>query len=704
MHLERAVNSFDHVSDANLVSDRGSIIINADPETEVSANMALNNTPPDSVLWPWLHEDLFLQNDVNIDWFDISTSAGPIDMDDSSIALPYDQAQSSHDVGLLNEHQRHQSAQAPDERGFDDPFRLNAVEALVSAASLSTKGKSADTRLNAHGSSFLSGISSICKQIETAFEFTSLDKYGSYHQTTCHSLRMFLQLFEKHFWPLWPFTPHFMFQSCDFDPLLCLAMISIGAMYGTRQASVFGSMLHVRLRDELVNPLLDIDVTRKCMLSLGQARSLTQAAALYFGQKRAFSYAQHLGGTLIAQARKMSLFSASESEAIPQSQDVTAFVDDWVNKESRKRLAFAILRLEMYTSLLHSTRPLVSGEEIDLGLPCSHELWSTSFVSREAFAAAIRQEAFSDSPKVPYSDLVRITSDPSERLPHLKMLHLELLMNAMQEQVWASWSAKSSLAKLTSSNGAEIVIDTEFEDRAEAPLLATAIDQGQRQGLGCGIHVHSLDSHLASGSRKMVALRTRLRDTVSALAKVRDEVLDVTRIRSPTQGMSQADRSSLLSCLLIYHLAFIQLSAPLRSIHQVCHSQCVHGARASTSIDSTAAQSWTSSDVAPVAVRHAMSIYNLLKAETGKPRDVRASVNFLTMIGLYNSAAVVWVYVNLCEDDDLQRRLQRQSAADTPSMAEFEKVLQDINPAWAGRSSFLTVIQKLRQSSPPFNP
>jgi hypothetical protein len=118
----------------------------------------------------------------------------------------------------------------------------------------------------------------------------------------------------KHFAPLWPLLG---MQNFDMDllhPLLYLTLSSIGAMYSGLKECHFGQMMHECVRKKLLAVAFEIEDLDDDFLWLGQARLLTQVAALYFGQKRAFSYAQHLGSVLAAQARRMDLFSAQAQQ------------------------------------------------------------------------------------------------------------------------------------------------------------------------------------------------------------------------------------------------------------------------------------------------------------------------------------------------------------------------------------------------------
>lgn len=695
------------------IYDQSIVPFQTDSESTALLNSSTADLPPDVLAWPWLHENLFLQGDMNLDWYEISARTEQAEAVD--IAGTYSSVPAVPQDGLDTEQLHHvnggrlPSSHVSGDVGCDDTNRAKYVEEVVKIASQISQEGAFQGQPSQQRILFLRDVARLYGQLEKLFDLPATDGCQDIESRTVCSFQSFLLLYKNHFWPLWPFTPRYSFDHDEFDPLLYLAMVSIGSMYGGRQSSRFGSVLHECLRDELINPLLDINVPRQSLLPLGQARSLTQAAALYFGQKKAFSYAQHLSGVLIAQARKMEIFTTSlgETELWSRSQDAGLLVSNWINIESRKRLAFASLRLEMYTSVLHSTRPLVSGEEIELNLPCSHSLWSSSFTSEEAFAAAIRQECNTSSMDVLYTDLLSISLDNSEKLPHLSMLHLEILMNGLQEKIWSACNSKNVLERLSNEETTELrlsIDDGINNNRQIAEPLETlpSMEISVPSSL-----IQSLDAHLVWGSRRMNSIRADLRIVVSTLRKVRTAVLDITRMQYPRQGMSQADRSSLLSCLLMFHLAFLQLNCPLTLIHQVCHNQL---ATPRSKLDSVTKRvgEWIHSSEAFAALKHAVSIFQLLESETEKPLDTRASVNFLTMTGLYHSAALVWTYtqpdlntIQAPHTDSIQGNVRpRETVLTTelPRMPEFEKVLHDINPAWASRSSFAVALAGLRKA------
>ena len=328
----------------------------------------------ETMAWPWLHESLYLREDLNLDWYDLPQNGPAV-----NIAHPAFQESQHQSGGVASQSRITEPNQGNLSLGaLDSERQAVTIDLLVTTACDYAQRHEA---LDQSSDIFYKRLPEMIESIKTAFEIKS---------PSLTDFQYYIDLYRLNFWPLWPLSPRQHFINYSFEPVLYIAMISIGAMYEDKESSAFGIALHNRLREELVRPVLEMDLPERFILPLGQARSLTQAAALYFGHQRAFSYASHLGGALVIQARTMNLFTPKKHALNFMEEGTTHWVRAWINRECRTRLALAILRLEMYTSALFMTRPLVSGHEMDIALPCSKYVWTTSFNSIEAFAAAIR--------------------------------------------------------------------------------------------------------------------------------------------------------------------------------------------------------------------------------------------------------------------------------------------------------------------------
>lgn len=677
-------------------------------ENEITEEAAINNTAsematvsPNNIAWPWLHEDLFLQQDLNLDWFDNHNepTVGVANFATSQAMFGTIDAALVTDVNAVGYQSSSDGANIFMTLPSRDARRTQLIDSLIASACAYASSPLATVTGQLLKATFYENLRvnklNFVEVFDLEVSLEDDDSHGVFAR--------FIQLYLDNFWPLWPLSPRQYFHDFSFEPVLYLAMASIGAMYGSRSEGVMGTMLHTRLREELIKPLLDLQFPRKSLLALGQARVLTQAAALYFGHQHAFSYAQQLSGSLLSLARKLGLFTSRRPEVLrnPLPNDLKA-LEIWVNDESQKRLALAILRLEMYTSVLHSTKPQVAAEEVQIHMLCSSYLWTTLFETSISFIMAVNQDLATRKVSMFYSDLLRVIMDPEEVVPCLDLPQLELVMNGMQARIWSACEAKGCLSRLNAASGS-----TSDHDQ-----ILRQNEPGSR-GLSNSSHFRyglSLDEHLLCGSRALKSLHDEIERVTLALVKIQHQALSEYRENSPKQNV--AHRSSLLTCILVFHLASVQLHAPLDLIHLTCHARAMrkpsdHGGDYDA-IDRLC--SWVQSKDADTAVASAIRIYHLLKSETNKLQPVRAKVNFLTMVGLYHSAVVLWVRSQakrsgILPSGDFVPTSPIDATQDigpAPSISQFVQVFKDIQPAWAARCSFLTAIEQLEQASPLF--
>jgi hypothetical protein len=553
---------------------------------------------------------------------------------------------------------------------------------------------------------------SLSVRVQRAFHLSSMQDLGD---ATDHNLDHFVKLYQDNFSHLWPFFARHTFDISQLHPVLYLTLGSIGSMYGGNESSQYGSLMHEHLRDCLAESLFDFQHTDDDSVSLAQARSLTLVAALYFGHKRAFSYAQHLGSILIAQARRMDLFSPQKSQkwllSIPDlNSDSSAnaeWLSRWIRAETRKRLAYSILRLEVYTSLLLNTRPLLSSEELQLELPCSPFLWLTKFPSDSMFLAAIQQDAASSNrEKVLFGDLIRLAMDRDEHPPSFDVICVELLLFGLHHHVWRLCHDVEALVRLIGMqlspdlpfNGLEM----EATPKSRVPLIPnrhfTGVDRSQVRSSR-----EQFEDHLLQRFRHMDELRADHERTFFALWKWRNMFNAVC-----SRQLTTNDRSSVMSSLLLYHLSFLRIFAPIDELHHISY-RVTNENVADTDILNHV-WTWSQSEQCHIAVRHACIIWNLLSAECERPLETQARCTFMAVIGLHHAAVVMWTYAGTHEEEsDLKLGRNDEAEARVPIvkeqrqvlMAMFVQLFDRISPAWAFRSSFSAAAVRLSGTSFP---
>ena len=532
---------------------------------------------------------------------------------------------------------------------------------------------------------------------------------------TDHNLDHFVKLYQDNFSHLWPFLDRHTFDPSQLHPLLYITLGSIGSMYGGHESSQYGSLMHEHLRDLLAEPLFEFQHTDCDSVSIAQARSLTQVAALYFGHRRAFSYAQHLGSILIAQARRMDLFSPPKSQkgagAAPDlDSDSTVdaeWLSRWVRAETRKRLAYATLRLEVYTSVLLNTRPMLSSEELQLELPCSPFLWLTKFPSDTQFIAAINQDAASNNrEKVPFCDIVRLVMDKDEHPPSFDAMFVELVLFGLQHHVWRLCHDVEALVRLIGMhitpelpfNG----LDLEATSTSRVPLVhtrtLTSIDRSRLRSSR-----EKFEDHLLQRFRQMNEMQSDQERTYNALRKWRHMFNHVC-----SRQLTQNERSSVMSSLLLFHLGFLRIFAPIDKLHHVSY-RVSNGKTVDAEILNQV-WTWSQSEQCRIGVQHACIIWTLLNAECERPLEMQARFTFMAVLGLHHAAVVIWTYagtheeesdLKLGSDDHVETRVPIVKEQQEMLMVMFVQLFNRINPAWAFRSSFSEAAVRLSGTTFP---
>lgn len=526
--------------------------------------------PADGVSWPWLHESLYLQG-------------SPLDLIDSSRP----KIESSMAVAAA-------AAAAPGQREIATtpvPLHDRSVAQARVVEELTIYATSPDVESPTSRDCYWQSMS---LRVAEAFGFGDWRRAAA---ETEPALLHLVSLYQQHFSPLWPLLSGIGFDPPTLHPVLFLTLASIGAMYGTPQECSFGTAMHEKIRKALATPLFGMEETDEKLMPLGQARLLTQVAALYFGQRRAFSYAQHLGAIIIAQARRMDLFSSQRSF---HDTDISSPADRytaWLASEARKRLAFGILRADIFSSVLLNSRPMLSPEEVNLDMPAPDLIWMGTDEAQVHRYIAMAPRG------LPFCDLVRIAFDRSEALLGMEPAHYEMLLFGLQEPVWRFSHDPRLIARLT----------------------------GQAQPSH-----GALDDPLGIVHRRMQDLqddRCRLTD---ALQKWESSF---TAVR--TTNEFQSERSSILSSLLLLQLSHLRLLAPLADLHGVAyalsHKQPVDPAKLQM------LTAWARSPEAYRAADYGCQIWGLLDCETTRPAFNRARHNLLAFSGLHHAAVVLWV-------------------------------------------------------------
>lgn len=609
--------------------------------TEVDISWA-NSLPCATGSWPWLHEDLFLQGDAMLNCTEETDTSyftqfdlihdypglnAPID-GAASQQVPNVHSATSKQAGFDNpaatnpqmrgglptEQQERIEAQRPRPPDCSDHRSVTVLEEKLVDELVAYPGNQANTK----GSTLAQSLYWQHMSIRIAEAFR-LDRCPS--EDSKSLLFRMMDLYRTNFSPLWPMINGNDFNHNKLHPLLFLTVVSIGCMYGNTQECKLGNMLHECIRKHLTEPFIGLENSENDILWLAQARLLTQVAALYFGQRRGFTYAQHLGAILIVQARRMDLFSSTGYEKAGNlftEQEIAG----WANNESRKRLAFGILRADIFASVLLNTRPLLSAEEIHLDLPTNDEVWENmDKIPQDQLVALLRAE-LSSTLGLPFCDLVRVAEDRGEALLNMNARGYELLLFGLQGRVWQFSHDRSMFTRLTGHPEGMARQTDSASSSITGRISASSSSNSDKLGIIF---------------RGMEDLRDDCHRTTQALQKWEQSF---TAIRT-TQGFGK-DRTSVMSSMLLLHISYLRLCAPLADIHSAAYTimENKHFEQAKLRV----LFEWTKSSEAMRAVGHVRQIWSLLHHEISRRGTNKAKYNLLAFSGLHHAAVIIWVF------------------------------------------------------------
>ena len=530
-----------------------------------------------------------------------------------------------------------------------------------------------------------------------------------------HLLQYFLDLFFERFYQLWPMFRRQNFVYDRTPPHLFMTLASIGSMYAGEAAAAYGFMTHESVRIKLLVVPFQFQLPEEAYEPLCQSMVLIQVAALYFGHKQAFSIAQQLGSIIVSHARKFNLFNNTlafqnlekHNGRTPKADDIVA---NWTRIEGRKRLAFGILRADIFIGILLNNRPLVSFEEINLELPCPSKVWGYDAADLQRYVLN-QFEHRNERRGMLYSDLVRIALDRGEALPSLKAVEFELLLFGLQQLVWGFSHDLDMMPRLTGRHepisgglphndlfGSWSYSVQHIEKAKPAPSWPDKDATTHKDLLDCSV-------------REMNDLKADYHRATHVLRKWK-QAFTATSMSGELELVPA--RSSLLASRLLYHLSFVRLRADIHTFHLLAH-KVVKGEPPETSIQSV--YRWSVSRDAKVALEHACAIWSLISTETERDDETRARFNIASHISLYHAAAVVWAFAGTHDAiseasldmgetagktlrDDY--RIHRGNNARL--MSNFAALFKKITPAWITISSFTTTTSVMASRPFPLPP
>jgi hypothetical protein len=411
---------------------------------------------------------------------------------------------------------------------------------------------------------------------------------------------------------------------------------------------------------------------------------------------------KHLGALLIAQSRRLNLFQGPsyrhyDSFDFPESGE--AQLARWRGLESRKRLAYGIMRADVYTSVLLNSRPLLSYEEIYLTLPNSEKLYHNDggLSSLEQLLTS-RMEA-ERRPQMVFSDLVRVMLERNEKLFLDEAVAYELCLFAMQSPLWRFSHDVELFPRLTGSQW-----DAAFELGASDRRGSINPPEQTSTDLLTGKSSTAPDK-LGRVHRSMRDMKDDRDRTERALEQWHDGFLAARQSTNFTKN-----RDSLMSSLLLFNTSHLQLHAPLAQLHNISYR-----AGETRPVDSKAVEQiydWSITRNAAYATQRAVAICDLISQELDRREDSRASFNFLAFGSLHHATVVLWTMSEIGgggDDEDSERPrsysrfMSKLEERDTRGLLQACSALFK-NLSSLGGASFGTAAEQLAASRFPKRP
>jgi hypothetical protein len=178
-----------------------------------------------------------------------------------------------------------------------------------------------------------------------------------------------------------------------------------------------------------------------------------------------------------------------------------------------------------------------------------------------------------------------------------------------------------------------------------------------------------------------------------------------------TFSRTEQDRSFILSSLILYHIGYMRLLAPIEKVHQVQYH--IMNRRP---VDDAMIQKivqWAHSPQAELTMSRVGSVWSLLDKESCRAASSRSKVNILAFIGLHHGAALLWAFVGcrrdkaesewlslLGFDDSFRLPVDHEGCGESRVLQPFIDQYGRIDPA--GWSSFVEPMKVMARNEFPY--
>lgn len=300
-------------------------------------------------------------------------------------------------------------------------------------------------------------------------------------------------------------------------------------------------------------------------------------------------------------------------------------------------------------------------------MPCSDDLWrNAEGLSADEQILAMRIEDRQYTP-VLFSDLLRILLDRREAQPIMRPAGHELCLFGLQVSIWKVSHDPDIFNRLTGDRYVRPSHSSLPEGRHDNAT-------GSKSGQDVSVGNDSLNDMLSTASASN-PLQTRLDPYSDELSRPERQMLDMRSDRDrveialetwhrsfqtlPSPRVTQ-HRDTLMSSLLLWHMSYLRLSAPLHQLHDISYRT---GEAQEVNVDiAEEVHKWAQTKEASLAVGQALKICELIHNELERPPEHQASFNFLAFATLHHAAVVLWTTSQIASDRSFSEPTRNSSS------------------------------------------
>ncbi|KAH7169977.1 fungal-specific transcription factor domain-containing protein [Dactylonectria macrodidyma] len=353
---------------------------------------------------------------------------------------------------------------------------------------------------------------------------TLVEEFNS--DLSMHTMQQHLNSFFKHFNTEYPLIHPGTFKAREAEPMVLLAMLIMGATYGSRESHQLSVCLYDAVIPHILSGLISIPMPDLATL---QAFLVLECYGMYRAGPYQRENAILVHALLFNAIRRLSRYHVRAKIALPDS--LTHHDEDWATfayAEQYKRLILFVFMWDTQNVSCFSFMPSMSTQTISVHLPCPKELWEAD--NEETWKKLVILHG--ELPK--FNDVLQGLMEGNDILQSktLSALPLTFLLHGLM----------CMCNDMVHFNNRSIYISDAREDS----------EHGSRWRLQM---MHALD-----------------------VWKARYDAHSIETVRSTQSGNAQADfEKDTVSLLALYHTAHIIANADVRNLQIAAGAKAVFG-------------------------------------------------------------------------------------------------------------------------------